>query len=291
MPQVSKKTLKVRGGIIDLSVPRVMGILNLTPDSFYADSRLSSVDAVLEKVGVMEMEGATFIDVGGYSTRPGAADITVEEEIDRIQAVIEPLNKNFPNLIISIDTFRSQVAKVAVKCGADIINDVSGGLLDEKMFEAVAELGVAYVLMHMRGNPQTMNLLTQYDRLVPDILADLSRKVNVLRSKGIADILIDPGFGFAKTTEQNFELMKNLSEFGLLGYPTLIGISRKAIIYRTLHITAAEALNGTTVLNTLALQRGASILRVHDVKPAVEAVKLWMAVCGDEVKNSNLVAK
>jgi dihydropteroate synthase len=280
MSQVSKKTLKIRGKLVDMSVPRVMGILNITPDSFYAESRLSSVDAVLERVGIMETEGADFIDIGGYSTRPGAEDISISEEIDRIQSIIEPVNKNFPDVIISIDTFRSEVARVAVRYGADIINDVSGGLLDDRMFDTVAELGVAYVLMHMRGTPQTMNDLTGYDQLVPDILGELKQKMNLLRSKGVSDVLIDPGFGFAKTIPQNFELMRDLSEFNLLGCPILVGISRKATIYRTLHITAAEALNGTTVLNTLALEYGASVLRVHDVRAAVEAVKLWSAVAG-----------
>jgi dihydropteroate synthase len=280
MSQVSKKTLKIRGKLVDMSVPRVMGILNITPDSFYAESRLSSVDAVLERVGIMETEGADFIDIGGYSTRPGAEDISISEEIDRIQSIIEPVNKNFPDVIISIDTFRSEVARVAVRYGAGIINDVSGGLLDDRMFDTVAELGVAYVLMHMRGTPQTMNDLTGYDQLVPDILGELKQKMNLLRSKGVSDVLIDPGFGFAKTIPQNFELMRDLSEFNLLGCPILVGISRKATIYRTLHITAAEALNGTTVLNTLALEYGASVLRVHDVRAAVEAVKLWSAVAG-----------
>lgn len=280
MPQVSKKTLKIRGELLDLTIPLVMGIINITPDSFYSGSRLSSVDAVMDRVGAMEMEGATFVDVGGYSTRPGAVDISVSEEIERIQSVIEPLTKNFPNLIISIDTFRSQVARVAVKYGADLVNDVSGGLLDENMFDTIADLGVVYILMHMRGTPQTMNQLTEYDQLVPDILKDLKLKLDLLRSKGLSDVLIDPGFGFAKTISQNFELINKLSQFHLLGCPLLVGISRKATIYRTLHITAGEALNGTTVLNTLALQQGASILRVHDVKPAVEAVKLWMAVGG-----------
>ena len=280
MPQVSKKTLKARGELLDLSSPLVMGIVNLTPDSFYSASRLSSVDSVLDRVGVMETEGATFIDIGGYSTRPGADHISISEEIDRIQSIIEPLTKNFPNLIISIDTFRSEVARVAVKHGADVVNDVSGGLLDENMFDTIAELGVAYILMHMRGTPQTMNQFTEYDRLIPDILKELKIKLDLLRSKGVFDVLVDPGFGFAKTISQNFELMNGLSQFSLLGCPLLVGISRKATIYRTLHITAAEALNGTTVLNTLALQQGASILRVHDVKSAVEAVKLWTAVGG-----------
>jgi dihydropteroate synthase len=280
MPQVIKKTLKVRGQLMDLSVPRVMGILNITPDSFYASSRLDSVEAVLERAGTMAEEGASFVDVGAYSTRPGAAEISVSEEIDRLQSVIEPLNKFFPKLIISIDTFRSKVAREAVDKGADMINDVSGGILDPDMFDTVVALGVPYILMHMRGTPGTMNSLTDYDRLLPDVLRDLKQKLDLLRQKGVSDIIADPGFGFAKTTEQNFELLNNLSEFHLLGLPVLVGISRKATIYRTLGVTANESLNGTTVLNTIALQKGASILRVHDVKPAMEAVKLWSAVGG-----------
>jgi len=280
MTQVSKKTINVRGELLDLSIPRVMGILNITPDSFYEKSRFNSLDAVLEQIGNMEKDGATLIDVGGYSTRPGAKEVSVQEEIERIEEIIEPLNKYFNKLIISIDTFRSQVARKAVEKGADIINDVSGGTLDADMFDTVAELGVPYVLMHMRGTPQTMNELTYYERLVPDILKDLTGKIGELRQKGVTDIIVDPGFGFAKTISQNFELMGNLSEFNLLGYPVLAGISRKATIYKTLGINADEALNGTTVLNTIALSQGASILRVHDVKPAAEAVKLWMATEG-----------
>lgn len=280
MPQVNKKTLKVRGKLIDLSVPKVMGILNITPDSFYSGSRVATVESALDRVEKMVLEGASFVDIGGYSTRPGAEDISVEEEIERIQSIIEPVNKNFSDVIISIDTFRSRVARTAITYGAHIINDVSGGLLDTDMYETVADLGVPYILMHMRGTPQTMNQMTQYDRLVPEILSELKEKIDVLKALGATDILVDPGLGFAKTIPQNFEVLRYLSEFHLLGYPLLVGISRKATVYRTLHTTAEEALNGTTVLNTLALQSGASILRVHDVKPAVEAVKLWMAVSG-----------
>jgi dihydropteroate synthase len=280
MPQVNKKTLKVRGKLIDLSVPKVMGILNITPDSFYSGSRVATVESALDRVEKMVLEGASFVDIGGYSTRPGAEDISVEEEIERIQSIIEPVNKNFPDVIISIDTFRSRVARTAIAYGAHIINDVSGGLLDTEMYETVADLGVPYILMHMRGTPQTMNQMTHYDRLVPEILSELKEKIDVLKALGVTDILVDPGLGFAKTIPQNFEVLRYLSEFHLLGYPLLVGISRKATVYRTLHTTAEEALNGTTVLNTLALQSGASILRVHDVKPAVEAVKLWMAVSG-----------
>jgi len=280
MTQVSKKTINVRGELLDLSLPRVMGILNITPDSFYEKSRFASADAVLEQVGIMAEDGAAFVDVGGYSTRPGAKEVSTEEEIERIESVIEPINKYFPKLIISIDTFRSKVAKRAVRKGADIINDVSGGDLDADMFDTVAELGVPYVLMHMRGTPQTMGTLTHYDSLIPDILKEMSRKIVALRHRGVKDIIVDPGFGFAKSIGQNFELLGNLSAFNQLGCAVLAGISRKATIYKTLNVSADEALNGTTILNTIALQQGASILRVHDVRPAVEAVKLWMATTG-----------
>ncbi len=277
MAQVNKKTINVRGQLIDLSTPLVMGIVNITPDSFYKESRMESREAVIERVGWMQEDGASLIDIGGYSTRPGAAEVTVTEEIERIESIIEPLNKFFPELFISIDTFRSAVARKAVEKGAQIINDVSGGDLDVEMFDLVAKLGVPYILMHMRGTPATMNELTHYDQLIPDVIKALKLKIEVLRSKGVADLIIDPGYGFSKTAAQNFELIRHMSEFDQLGYPVLAGISRKATIYKTLSISAAEALNGTTVLNTLLLEQGASILRVHDVKPAVEAVKLWMA--------------
>ena len=280
MAQVNKKTFNVRGELVDLSTPLVMGIVNLTPDSFYAESRIGSVEAIIEKVGRMNEEGVSIIDIGGYSTRPGAVEISVSQEIERIESVIEPINKNFPQLFISIDTFRSAVAAKAVAKGADIINDVSGGNLDADMFDVVAELGVPYILMHMRGNPKTMTGLTNYNRLIPDIMKSLKERIDLLRKKGVTDLIIDPGYGFAKTIAQNFELIKNLSEFKQLGYPLLAGISRKGMIYRTLNTDASEALNGTTVVNTLLLEQGASILRVHDIKEAKEAVKLWMATRG-----------
>jgi dihydropteroate synthase len=277
MLQVSKKTLNIRGTLLDLSTPVVMGIMNITPDSFYSGSRVVSSDQIVEKAGQMISEGAGILDIGGYSTRPGAREVSAQEEGDRIESAVEPLAKFFPGLIISVDTFRAEVAERGVGKGAHIVNDVAGGTLDDAMFEAVARMRVPYILMHMRGTPQTMNQLTAYERLVPDILRDLRQKVAVLQSKGVADLIIDPGFGFAKSIAQNFELMRELKQFKLLGYPLLVGISRKTTIYKTLQVSPEDALNGTTVLNTLALERGASILRVHDVKPAVEAVKLWMA--------------
>jgi dihydropteroate synthase len=277
MLQVSKKTLNIRGTLLDLSTPVVMGIMNITPDSFYSGSRVVSSDQIVEKAGQMISEGAGILDIGGYSTRPGAREVSAQEEGDRIESAVEPLAKFFPGLIISVDTFRAEVAERGVGKGAHIVNDVAGGTLDDAMFEAVARMRVPYILMHMRGTPQTMNQLTTYERLVPDILRDLRQKVAVLQSKGVAELIIDPGFGFAKSIAQNFELMRELKQFKLLGYPLLVGISRKTTIYKTLQVSPEDALNGTTVLNTLALEHGASILRVHDVKPAVEAVKLWMA--------------
>jgi dihydropteroate synthase len=286
MVQVSKKTIKIQGRLLDLSLPRVMGILNITPDSFYAGSRMESLEQVLASAGQMQKDGATFLDIGGYSTRPGAKFISLSEEADRVLPVIEALHKYFPELIISVDTFRSEVARLAVSGGAHIINDVSGGILDENMFDTVAELGVPYILMHMRGTPTTMSQLAKYDFLISDIQRELHQKLIALRQKGVSDIIIDPGFGFAKTTPQNFELLNHLSEFHEQGCALLVGISRKGMIHKTLDITAGEALTGTIVLNTIALQKGASILRVHDVKPAVEAAKLWMTTRG---MNENIV--
>lgn len=284
MAQVSKKTIKIQGRLLDLSVPKVMGILNITPDSFYSGSRMKSMAEVTDSAGQMLEDGALMLDIGGYSTRPGAREVGIEEELDRVVPVIAQLNKYFPELIISVDTFRSKVAYQSVLNGADIINDVAGGNLDDEMFKTVAELGVPYILMHMRGTPETMSKLTDYDALVPNVLRELQGKLIRLRDMGVSDVIVDPGFGFAKTISQNFSLMKDLSEFHKLGCPLLVGISRKGLIYNTLKITAAEALNGTTILNTISLQHGASILRVHDVKPAFEAVKLWKATGGMKEK-------
>jgi dihydropteroate synthase len=278
MLQVSKKTLNIRGGLLDLSSPVVMGILNITFDSFYEKSRVTSEQEIIDKAGLMQEEGATILDIGGYSTRPGADVINEQEETDRLRSAIEPVTRHFPDLVISADTFRSKVAEAAILSGAHIVNDVSGGNLDDQMFQTVARLRVPYILMHMRGTPQTMNTLTTYNHLITDILTDLQEKLSRLRQLGVADVIVDPGFGFAKTIKQNFELMRHLREFELLNCPVLAGISRKATIYKTLGTTPEHALNGTTVLNTLALEYGASILRVHDVRAAAEAVKLWSAV-------------
>jgi dihydropteroate synthase len=281
----TNKTLNFQGRIMDLSMPKVMGILNITPDSFYDGGWFLSVDQAVTKCGEMLEEGAEMIDVGGYSTRPGAIDVSEQEELDRVIPVIEKIVQHFPETSISIDTFRSSVASQAVKAGASIINDVSGGNRDGNMFPTVASLGVPYILMHSRGTPQTMTSLTQYDNLLTDIAFDLSKKLNQLQSLGVKDIIIDPGFGFAKTIDQNFELLGNLGYFGILEKPLLIGLSRKSMIWKTLAINSKEALNGTTTLNTIALIKGASILRVHDVKEAVECVKLVIRTLQGQTNN------
>lgn len=273
-----KKTLHINGKLVDLSRPQVMGILNITPDSFYAASRFGQAEAAVAAVVQMQREGATFIDIGGHSTRPGADAVSEAEELDRVLPVVEALKNQFPDLWLSIDTFRASVARQAVVAGAHLINDISGGNLDVAMFETVAELGVPYILMHSRGTPQTMQQLTDYEHLVSDVIRELQQKVAQLRALGVKDIVIDPGFGFAKTAVQNFELLHYLEAFQLLECPLLIGLSRKSMIWRTLGVTAAEALNGTTVLNTIALAKGANILRVHDVRPAIEAIALLQKV-------------
>lgn len=274
MPKVTKKTLNCRGRLVDLTVPAVMGILNVTPDSFFTGSRIDT-DRAVEMAQKMLAAGATFLDVGGYSTRPGAAEVSPAEEVDRVIPVIEAILAYFPNALISIDTFRASVARQAVKSGACLINDVSGGTLDPAMFTTVAELpGVPYVLMHLRGTPQTMQSLATYTNVVTEVIDELAIQLASLRALGVHDLLLDPGFGFAKTPAQNFSLLNQLESFNLFDEPLLVGLSRKRTIWKTLGITADEALNGTSVLNTVALLKGASVLRVHDVLEAVEAVKL-----------------
>ncbi|WP_300566085.1 dihydropteroate synthase [Flavobacterium sp.] len=270
-------TINCKGQLIDLTTPKVMGILNITPDSFYDGGRFDSDKAILIQTEKMLKEGATFIDIGGQSTKPNAEIVTVDEELHRIVPVVDLILKNFPEALLSIDTFNSKVAKACVENGAAVINDVSAGSLDDKMFETIAQLQVPYIMMHMRGTPQTMNQLTNYDDLVKEILFYFSEKVAHARSFGINDLIVDPGFGFAKTIQQNFELMNKLELFQFLELPVLVGISRKSTIYKTLEITPEEALNGTSVLNTIALTKGSNILRVHDVKEAMECVKLFEA--------------
>ncbi|WP_026837652.1 dihydropteroate synthase [Gillisia sp. JM1] len=267
-------TINCKGNLIDLTTPKVMGILNTTPDSFYSESRKTSLTALLKTAEEMLEQGATFLDIGGYSTRPGADDISETEELDRVVPAIEAIIENFPESIISIDTFRSKIAAEALEAGAAMVNDISAGNLDEKMMQVVADFQVPYIMMHMRGTPQTMKNLNEYNELTQEILFYFSEKIKAARALGINDIIVDPGFGFSKNITQNFELLSNLKKLKSLGLPILAGLSRKSTIYKTLNCTPQEALNGTTVLNTMAIANGASILRVHDVKEAVESIKL-----------------
>ncbi|WP_338759228.1 dihydropteroate synthase [Bernardetia sp. ABR2-2B] len=267
-------TLRIKNKLISLQKPIVMGILNVTPDSFYEGSRIKTDKSILQKASQMLEEGATILDIGGYSTRPNADDISIEEEINRVVNPIRLIKKEFPNAIISIDTFRSKVARQAVEAGADLINDVSGGSLDIQMFETVASLNVPYILMHMRGNPQTMKTLTNYENIITEMMTYFQQRITTLKSFGVEEIILDLGFGFAKTIDQNYFLLKNLAVFEQLEFPILAGISRKSMIYKQLAIPVSEALNGTTVLNTIAIQNGAKILRVHDVKEAMETIQL-----------------
>ncbi|QQL49300.1 dihydropteroate synthase [Mucilaginibacter ginkgonis] len=273
-----KTTLNAGGRLIDLSHPKVMGIINLTPDSFYASSRRQIMEDVLHQAEKMLNDGASFLDLGAYSSRPGASDIFEEEEAIRLIPVVEAIASKFPEAVISVDTFRAGIAESAVNAGAHIINDISGGELDKHMFETVARLQVPYILMHMKGTPQTMKDLAVYDDVFTEVFTYLEKKHYQLKNLGVHDVVIDPGFGFAKTAGHSFTLLNRLRDFEMLGLPILAGISRKRMIYGTLDIPVEDALNGTTVANTIALMNGASILRVHDVKQAVEAVKIFEAV-------------
>jgi dihydropteroate synthase len=267
-------TINCLGELIDLSTPKVMGILNVTPNSFYDGGKHSDEKSVISQVEKMLSEGATFIDIGAYSSKPSAEFVSEEEEINRLIPVIKSVLNHFPETLISVDTFRAKVAKAGIENGACIINDISAGSLDTTMMETVAKLQVPYVMMHMKGNPQTMQIMANYDNITKEMLFYFSEKIRQARNIGINDLLIDPGFGFAKTKEQNFEVMNNLELFQMLNLPILVGVSRKSMIYKTLETSADDALNGTTVLNTIALQKGAKILRVHDVKEAIETIKL-----------------
>ncbi|RVU00373.1 dihydropteroate synthase [Mucilaginibacter limnophilus] len=272
-----KTSLNAGGKLIDLSTPKVMGIINLTPDSFYTDSRKPAVDDALQQAEKMLIDGATFLDLGAYSSRPGADDISMQEETDRLLPAVEAIANAFPEAILSIDTFRASVAENAISAGAHIINDISGGQLDENMFTTVARLQVPYILMHMKGNPQTMNKLAEYDDVFNEVLDYFVAKYHQLKQLGVHDVIIDPGFGFAKKAEHSYTLMNRLQDFDILELPVLVGVSRKRMIYGLLDIKPEDALNATTALNTIALFKGANILRVHDVKEAVEAVKIWQA--------------
>nr|WP_315223384.1 dihydropteroate synthase [uncultured Flavobacterium sp.] len=270
--------INCKGQLIDLSIPKVMGILNVTPNSFFDGGKYKNEEQIISQVDKMLSDGATFIDIGAYSSKPSAEFVSEEEEIKRIVPAIELILKHFPKALLSIDTFRAEVAKVSLESGAAMINDIAAGELDDKMFDVIAKYNVPYIMMHMRGNPQTMQSLTQYDDIVKEMLFYFSEKVKKARSLGINDLILDPGFGFAKTTDQNYEVLQKMELFNILELPVLAGVSRKSMIYKTLQTTAQEALNGTTVLNTVALTKGAKILRVHDVKEAVECVTLFSKI-------------
>jgi dihydropteroate synthase len=268
-------SINLRGRLVEIDRPWVMGILNVTPDSFYQGSRCDDVSKIELRVRQLIDEGADVIDIGAYSTRPGAAEITADEEYSRLQRGLEVIHRLAPSAIVSVDTFRASVARRCVDdFGVDIINDVAGGTLDDDMFATVASLRVPYVLMHMRGTPATMQSLTAYDNVTADVVEYLARRIDTLHQMGVSDVIADPGFGFSKTVEQNYEMLDNLQFFAALNVPLLVGISRKSMIFSALDCTPDDALNGTTVLNTISLLKGAHILRVHDVKAAVEAVKL-----------------
>lgn len=268
-------TINCKGKLIDLSTPKVMGIINVTPNSFYDGGKHIDEKSILLQVEKMLLEGATFIDIGGYSSKPNAEFVSEEEELQRILPIVQKVLNEFPETIISIDTFRSKVAKETVESGTAMINDISAGNLDDAMLQTIANLQVPYIMMHMKGTPQTMQSMTQYENIVKEMIFYFSDRVAKARSLGINDLIIDPGFGFAKTLEQNFEVLNKLELFQMLELPLLAGVSRKSMIYKTLDTTAEFALNGTTSLNTISLMKGTKILRVHDVKEAVECVKLY----------------
>lgn len=272
-------TSNIKGTLMDFSVPKVMGILNVTPDSFYAGSRKQTEKDIVERIRQIREEGADIIDIGGYSSRPTANFVSEQEEMDRLEFALKIILREAPNSLVSVDTFRSGIARRCVEeFGAAIINDISAGELDPKMFETIAQLQVPYIIMHMRGNPQTMMDYTQYDDLMQEILLYFAKKTVQLHQLGVNDIWIDPGFGFSKTTEQNYRVLEKLEEFHIFELPVLVGFSRKTMIRKVLGTTAEESLNGTTALNMFALTKGAQILRVHDVKEAVQTVRLFTQI-------------
>jgi dihydropteroate synthase len=275
--------INVAGKLMDLSIPKVMGILNITPDSFYKGSRVTDEKEILRVAKEMIEEGADILDIGGYSSRPGAAKVSPEEEKERVLKAIRLIHKEFPDAILSIDTFRPEIAYEAVtSCGAGIINDISGGEADKNMFIVVQDLNVPYIMMHMKGMPENMQNNPVYDDVVADILKWFGNKILRLQSAGVKDIILDPGFGFGKTIKHNFDMLDRLGDFSVAGLPLLVGVSRKTMIWKTLDIDTDEALNGTTVLNTIALMKGADILRVHDVREAVQAVRLTEMIKNQE---------
>ena len=268
-------TININGELMILDSPKIMGILNITPDSFYSGSRVSSASEVLYRAEKMLLNGADFLDIGGYSSKPGAEDVSVDEEINRVIPAISAVKKAFPEAVISIDTFRSSVAMAAINAGASLINDISGGDGDPEMFQTVKKLKVPYIIMHMQGTPKTMQKNPSYRNVVQDVYRALSLKLNELRLLGVTDVIVDVGFGFGKTMEHNYELLANLDYFHSLECPVIVGISRKSMVYKALDITPEESLNGTVVLNTIATQKGVQILRVHDVKEAKEMLRLY----------------
>lgn len=275
MLKLTPYSINVRGRLFDLSQPQVMGILNVTPDSFYSGSRMQTDAQIAARAEQIVEEGGTMIDLGAYSSRSGAADVSFEEELSRLSRALGIVRGLFPDVVVSVDTFRSEVARRCVEdYGADIINDISGGTLDEDMFPTVASLNVPYILMHMRGTPQTMQQQTDYKDVTAEVLRYFGEKVDRLHAMGVSDIILDPGYGFAKTLEQNYQLLSRQRVFEVLDLPVLVGVSRKSMICKVLGCTPEEALNGTSVLHALALQQGTHILRVHDVKEAVETIKL-----------------
>jgi dihydropteroate synthase len=274
------KYINVGGKLLDLEIPKVMGILNITPDSFYKNSRFNTDEEILKAAVRMMEEGADILDVGGYSSRPGAVNISQEDEGKRVLRAIKLISRELPEAIISIDTFRADLAKEAIiECGAHIVNDISGGDADTEMFSIIERLNVPYIMMHMKGDPLTMQKNPVYEDVVADILSWFGERIFRLRSVGVKDIIIDPGFGFGKTSDHNFDLLRRLNDFSIAGLPLLVGLSRKSMIWKTLEISADEALNGTTALNAIALVNGADILRVHDVKEAVQTIKLIKKLC------------
>lgn len=281
MNSLVHRYLNVNGQLLDLSVPQVMGILNVTPDSFYAGSRMQTEADIAQRAQQILSEGASIIDIGAYSSRQNAENISSEEEMHRLRMGLEVLKRNHPDAIISVDTFRADVAEWCVEeYGVAIINDIAAGEMDSEMFETVARLGVPYIMMHMQGTPQSMQAEPHYDNLLKEIFMYFAKKIQQLRDLGVKDIVLDPGFGFGKTLEHNYELMAHLEEFKVFELPLLVGISRKSMIYRLFGSTPQEALNGTTVLDTIALMKGADIIRVHDVREAVEAVKMVEKIVG-----------
>lgn len=278
------KYINVAGKLLDLSIPKVMGVINITPDSFYEGSRATEEKEILKAAAGIIEDGADIIDIGGYSSRPGAAEVPPEEEKKRVLTAICLINKEFPEIIISVDTFRSEIAREAVsECGAHMINDISGGEADSNMLGVIQQLNVPYIMMHMQGMPENMQDNPVYADVVADILVWFSSKIARLQSAGVKDIIIDPGFGFGKTVNHNFEILHRLADFSISGLPLLVGMSRKSMIWKTLGVSPEEALNGTTVLNTIALMKGADILRVHDVKEAVQVVRLM-----EMIKNTKI---